>query len=147
VQCALSGAKNISVFNIKDPFFDRAVKMAENVTASVPGCNVKVYDLADEELLIKMVGESDVFVNASRAGIHPNENEMPIKSTAAFHEGLVVCDTVYNPRETKFLSEAQKCGCKTIGGVGMLIYQGAAALKLFTGGDMPVDEVNQLFFS
>lgn len=147
VQCALSGAKEISVFNIKDAFFDRAEKMAANVTANVPGCNVTLYDLADEALLMEKVGKSDILINASRAGMHPNENEMPIKSTAVFHEGLVVCDTVYNPRETRLLKEAQACGCRTIGGIGMLVYQGAVALKLFTGGEMPVDEVIERFFS
>ena len=53
----------------------------------------------------------------------------------------VVCDVVYNPEETKLLREAKEAGCtKTIGGKGMLLWQGVAAYKLYTGLDMPVEE-------
>lgn len=53
----------------------------------------------------------------------------------------IVCDVVYNPEETKLLREAKEAGCaKTIGGKGMLLWQGVAAYKLYTGLDMPVEE-------
>ena len=55
-------------------------------------------------------------------------------------------DVVYEPEKTKLLQDAEAAGCKVIGGLGMLIYQGAAAAKLYTGLDMPVDEVKQKFF-
>ncbi|MEG0035259.1 MAG: shikimate dehydrogenase [Oscillospiraceae bacterium] len=146
VQCALSGAKSISVFNLKDPFFERAEHMAQNVSSQIPSCAVAVYDLADEKTLLEKIAESDILVNASRAGMHPNDDETPIKNTAAFRSGLVVCDTVYNPRETRFLKEAEAAGSTPVPGVGMLVYQGAAALKLFTGAEMPVEEIQEKFF-
>ena len=44
--------------------------------------------------------------------------------------------------------EAREAGCKaSIGGIGMLLWQGAAAFKLFTGEDMPAQEVLEKFFS
>ena len=48
--------------------------------------------------------------------------------------------------ESKLLQDAEAAGCKTVGGLGMLIYQGAAAAKLYTGLDMPVEEVKEKFF-
>ena len=52
----------------------------------------------------------------------------------------MVADVVYNPEETRLLREAKEAGCKTIGGKGMLLWQGAAAYKLYTGLEMPVEE-------
>jgi len=62
-------------------------------------------------------------------------------------KGLIVTDTIYNPKKTKLLRETKSAGCTAIDGVGMLVYQGAAAFKLFTGADMPVDKVRSLFFN
>ena len=43
--------------------------------------------------------------------------------------------------------EAEEAGCQAIGGKGMLLWQGVAAFKLYTGQDMPVEDVKKLFFS
>ena len=45
------------------------------------------------------------------------------------------------------LREAKEAGCTCIGGKGMLLWQGVAAFKLYTGMDMPVEEVKEKFFS
>jgi len=46
---------------------------------------------------------------------------------------------VYNPRQTKLLQQARAAGAKTIGGLGMLVHQGAAAFELWTGEKSPVE--------
>ena len=56
---------------------------------------------------------------------------------------LVVADVVYNPEETRLLREAKSVGCKTVGGKGMLLWQGAAAYKLYTGLEMPTGEYQE----
>ncbi len=146
VQCALSGAKELYIFNMKDAFFPRAEEMARKINEAVPQCKTGVYDLGDAEMLKKCAERSDIFANATRAGMSPDIDTMPIPSVDVLNPKLVVTDTVYNPRETRLLREAAALGCKTVDGTGMLIHQGAAALKLFTGADMPVDEVYDLIF-
>ena len=47
VQCALDGAREISIFNIKDAFFERTLQTAEKIRKAVPECVVNVYDIAD----------------------------------------------------------------------------------------------------
>ena len=47
------------------------------------------------------------------------------------------------PEKTKLLEEAEKIGCKTINGLGMMLYQGAASFKLRTDQDMPIDVVKE----
>ncbi len=75
------------------------------------------------------------------------EDQSVVKDLSAFHENLVVCDAVYNPEETKLLRDAKAAGCACVGGKGMLLWQGVAAFKLYTGMDMPVGEVKEKFFS
>lgn len=147
VQCALSGASKITIFNLRDEFYVRAEKTAENICRELCNCSVRVHDLADEKALLQSVTESDILANTTRAGMAPDTDKMPISSTEVLRKGLVVTDTIYNPKQTKLLREAKAAGCIAIAGVGMLIYQGAAAFKLYTGAEMPVDEVREKFFS
>lgn len=49
-----------------------------------------------------------------------------------------VYDMIYRPAETPLLQEAQKIGCKTADGLGMLLYQGARALELWSGEKAPI---------
>ena len=65
-----------------------------------------------------------------------------------FIEELAVADIVYNPLETLLVKKAKEAECRAaIGGIGMLLWQGVAAFELFTGKEMPVDEVKEKFFS
>ena len=147
VQMALDGVKELSIFNIKDDFFSRTVEMGEKIKQEVPSCIVNVYDLADKEQLAKEIRESDILVNATIVGMKPLQDQSVTDGLSdIYHEGLVVADTVYNPLETKMLKEAKEAGCKTVDGKGMLLWQGVAAFKLFTGQDMPVEEVKELYF-
>lgn len=147
VQCALDGAREISIFNIKDAFFERTLQTAEKIKKAVPEIVVNVYDIADTERMTEEITSSDIFANATIVGMKPMENESVVKDLAAFRPGLVVCDAVYNPEETKLLREAKEAGCTCVGGKGMLLWQGVAAFKLYTGMDMPVEEVKEKFFS
>jgi shikimate dehydrogenase len=46
---------------------------------------------------------------------------------------MLVYDLIYRPLETALLREATKRGCQVMGGLGMLLYQGALAFELWTG--------------
>jgi len=147
VQCALDGAREISIFNIKDAFFARTLETAEKIRKEKPECVVNVYDIADSAKMTEEMASSDIFANATIVGMKPMERESVVKDTSAFRPGLVVCDAVYNPKETRLLREAKEAGCICISGEGMLLWQGVAAFKLYTGQDMPVQEVKERFFS
>ncbi|AZV57736.1 shikimate dehydrogenase [Clostridium sp. AWRP] len=146
VQSALDGARRISIFNIKDDFYTRAEKTIEKIKKEVPECIVEVFDLADRQKLREKISSSDILVNATKVGMYPHKDESPIKDTKIFRKGLVVSDTVYNPRKTKFLKDAEAAGCKIIEGTKMLLWQGAESFKLYTGLEMPAKEVEELYF-
>lgn len=141
VQCALDGATSISIFNPDDPFLDRAKGTAAKLKNEVPDCNVQVFCLDDPGKLKEEIAKADILVNGTLVGMKPHEDRSPIADKSVFRSDLIVCDVVYNPEETKLLREAKEAGCaKTIGGKGMLLWQGVAAYKLYTGLDMPVEE-------
>lgn len=146
VQCALDGAKEITVFNKKDAFFGRTVETVEKIRAAVPMCQIEVHDINDETVFAEKVKAADIFVNATIVGMKPMENQSIIKDLSLLRSDLVVADIVYNPEETKLLKDAKAAGCKCVGGKGMLVWQGASAFKLYTGEEMPVEGVKELLY-
>ncbi|MBP1743535.1 MAG: shikimate 5-dehydrogenase [Firmicutes bacterium] len=146
VQLALDGAKEISIFNIDDAFYPRALETAAKLKKEVPECVVNVYPLEDEAKLKEEIDSSDILINSTKVGMHPLEKESLIKDKSVYRNDLVVADTVYNPKTTKMLEEAEAAGSKIVGGIGMLLWQGAAAFKLYTGLEMPADEVYNEFY-
>lgn len=147
VQSALDGAAKISIFCRADEFYANAERTRDKIKEMLPECDVNVYPLEDTEKLYAEIKDSDILVNATKVGMKPLDEQSLITDKSVFRPDLVVADVVYNPKETKFVREAKAAGCKVaIGGIGMLLWQGAAAFKLFTGEDMPTSEVYELFF-
>ena len=147
VQAALDGAAEIHIFNRKDEFYPNAQLTVEKLTKAVPDCIVSVQPLEDGEALAEAVKSCDILVNATKVGMKPLDGQSLIPE-ALLRKDLVVADTVYNPRETRLILDAKAAGCKAaVGGIGMLLWQGVEAFRLFTGKDMPAQEVLEKFFS
>lgn len=146
-QVLLDGAREIAVFNKKDAFWETAEKKVKAYQEAFPNQKIALFDLDDREKLAEEIKTSDILSNATKVGMHPLEDLSIITDKTWFRKELVVTDVVYDPEKTKLLKDAEAAGCKVIGGLGMLIYQGAAAAKLYTGLDMPVEEVKQKFFA
>lgn len=147
VQTALDQAAEIAVFNRKDEFYANGEQTVEKIKKAVPEIgNVYIEDLDNRAALEKAIAEGDILVNATRAGMSPLEDVMPVPEEF-LHKDLTVADVVYNPRETLLLKKAREAGCRAaVGGIGMLLWQGAAAFELFTGQEMPAQEVMEKFY-
>lgn len=146
-QAALEGAEQISIFNLKDAFWGNLEKTVQRIADAVPGCRFVLNDLADKELLKKTIAEADILSNATRVGMAPNEDASLIEDTGWFRKDLVVTDAVYAPPQTKLLKEAEAAGCVVCNGLGMLLCQGAEAFRLYTGEQMPIDEIRNLLYA
>ena len=146
VQAALDGAQEITIFNRADEFYANGEKTVEKLTAAVPACKISIHPLEDADALASAVKACDLLVNATKVGMKPLDGQTLIDAKP-LHQDLVVADTVYNPRKTLLIEQAEAAGCKAVGGIGMLLWQGVAAFKLFTGKDMPAQEVLEKFFS
>jgi len=90
------------------------------------------------------LSNSGIVVNTTSIGMSPNTEELVDIPFEALNRDSLVYDMIYNPLKTKFLAEAGYCGCLTVNGLYMLLYQAAEAFKLWTGKQMPVEEVKKL---
>lgn len=146
VQAALDGVKKINLFSIKDRFWEKAEKMVDMVNSNTD-CNAKLIELGNDDILNEAISNSKILTNATSVGMAPNTDNCIVKDFSVFNENLIVSDVIYNPMETKLLKIAKEHGCPTFNGIYMLLYQGAEAFKLFTGKDMPVEEIKKKYFS
>lgn len=145
VQAALDGVSEISIFNRRSPFWERAEKIIKMLTERT-NCKIKLYDYSDPNILKCEISESVILTNGTSVGMAPDVERSLITDTSVFHKDLIVSDVIYNPRETLLLRQAKEAGCKTQNGLYMLLYQGAEAFKLWTGQDMPIELVKEKYF-
>ncbi len=83
-----------------------------------------------------MIRSADILVNATPVGMSPNRDRSPVEASV-LHPGLLVFDLVYNPERTRLLADAEAAGARALGGLAMLVYQGAEAFRLWTGREAP----------
>ncbi|WP_394237865.1 shikimate dehydrogenase [Niallia oryzisoli] len=148
IQCAIDGAAEISIFNRDDEYYDRAVKNVDIINNEIEGINCKanVFRLEDLDQLKAEIATSDILTNGTGVGMKPLEDQCLIPDASYLRPDLIVSDVVYIPRKTKLLELAESVGCKAINGLGMMLWQGAAAFEKFTGHEMPVEYVKEQMF-
>ncbi len=76
--------------------------------------------------------EAEVLVNTTTVGMEPHSEDIPL-DPGLLHRFTTVMDIVYAPLQTRLLREAAACGCTVIDGLAMLVYQGAAQFRIWTG--------------
>lgn len=143
IQAALDGVAEISIFNIKDEFWERAEKTVKDINEKTK-CRATLYDLADLDSLKREIEGSYLFTNATGMGMKPFEGQTYIPDKSFFRPDLIVSDVVYSPKETAMLKMAKEIGCKTVNGLGMMLFQGAAAFEMWTGKPMPIGHIKEV---
>lgn len=124
---AWEGAASIAVHN-------RGLERAERLAAHL-GSPVRAFPLTTEALAATLPS-AECVVNTTSAGLR--EGETPLPAGVALPPGALVVDIIYNPPRTRFLREAEAAGARTLGGLGMLVYQAAASFTIWTGREAPV---------
>lgn len=145
VQAAMDGLAAIDVFNTKDAFWPRVEGIVAQLNEQT-NCQVTLHNLANLDELRRSVARADLLLNTTPVGM----SRIPgclIPDASYFHEGLVVSDVIYEPKETQLLKMAREAGLKTFNGMYMLLYQGAASFKLWTGKEMPTEQIKAKFFN
>ena len=143
IQAALDGVGEIVIFNRKDEFWNRAVSTVEKINTRTSSHAV-LYDLADLDQLKKEMADSYIFVNATGVGMKPLEGQSVVPDKSYFRPELIVVDVPYSPLETAMRSMAKEVGCKTMNGLGMMLFQGSAAFELWTGEPMPIEHMKEI---
>lgn len=140
-QAALDGMKEIYIFSRKSPNYDQMEEKIKKIMEETT-CSIILTEWNEEQKLAEALAKSNLLVNATSVGM--KETQSPIKNPQLLREDLTVYDAIYDPRETLLLKQAKEKGAKTINGLGMLIYQGAAAFGLWTGTKMPVEKIKPI---
>ncbi len=91
------------------------------------------------EGVAESAADAELFVNCTTLGMSPNLEGLPWDEEIEFRPQQTVYDLVYNPAVTRLLQLASVDGATVIGGLGMLIHQGAIAFERWTGEEAPVD--------
>lgn len=143
VQCALDGAKSVTVFNRGEKGLAKAESIGQSMMKDGVSCRMEYHLLAEAELMHDTIRRADILINGTSVGMRPmHEGESLVTDMTAFHKGLVVYDIVYNPLVTKLMSDAESHGCgKVIGGKGMLMWQSAGAFEMYSGLKFPAQEL------
>ena len=132
VELALAGAGHIIIVN----------RSSERGQELVDALNTKTRTPArfvEWVSTYALPANADLVVNATSIGLFPDVNAQPDVAYDTITANMIVCDVIPNPPHTPFLQEAERRSAKTLDGLGMLVYQGAIAFKMWTGQDAPIE--------
>jgi shikimate dehydrogenase len=121
-----AGASMIHICN-------RNAARAEKLRSEIAGDQrkkLRVISWEERESLLRLRPVT-MIVNTTSAGMAPQHDVSPLPESA-LHADLTAIDLIYNPAETVLLREARMAGARTLNGLPMLIYQGVAALELWS---------------
>ncbi len=136
-QSAAEGVKEIIIANRT---VSKALSLKNQMKEYFPLLKIDVTGLSYDELKV-VTDMVDSVVNTTSVGLDKGDAS-PIPGEF-LHKGLFVCDLIYNPSETKLLKYAKEAGCRYVNGLGMLIHQGAASFRIWTGIEPPVEVMRQ----
>ena len=120
---------------------NRTLERAETLAADLSSDGVSVSALAtDDAALNDAALNADLIVNSTSVGMRHGgaEGQTPLAGGLIPHDAVAL-DMVYNPQHTPLLAAARSAGARAVGGMPMLIYQGAAAFEMWTGRVAPVE--------
>ncbi len=89
------------------------------------------------DVLSEEMRDTDLVVNTTSVGMHPDDDGIPIPPDL-LHPGLLVYDLVYNPLRTRLVGEADARGARAVTGLKMLVYQGALSFEMWTHKEAPI---------
>lgn len=139
-QAILDGVSQISVF-VRSSSMEKTRPYLEKIQ-NATGFRVDLLALEDIQELQDSITQADLLVNATSVGM--DGSSQPIPTSIILPEKLLVADVIYQPFETPFLKWTRNQGNQSINGLGMLLYQAAEAFELWTGKEMPTNQIWEL---
>ena len=116
---------------------NRTFKKGFDLAKKVGGEPIKLDEIPN---IIKSV---DIVINTTTVGLNEDRSLLYHKD---LHKDMVVFDLVYSPVKTRLLREAEIAGAKTLNGIKMLLYQGAASFEVWTGIKAPLDLMEEAIY-
>lgn len=132
IELALAGASEILIAN-------RTPARGEELVQRILERTVARSAFIPWDATLRIPDGIDFVVNATSIGLYPDVGAIPNVDFTTIRPEQLVCDVIPNPPRTPFLRAAEKRGATALDGLGMLVYQGAIAFKLWTGHEADVD--------
>lgn len=143
-QAALDGAAEVKIFLRADSRFRERTRQLADALNKETSCSVVLCDMADAGYLREVLESADVLINATPVGMEPETDRCLIPEQEWLPSSLTVADVIYHPQKTKLLALAEKAGCRICPGLGMLLHQGAEAFRIWTGKEMPLEQIRSI---
>jgi shikimate dehydrogenase len=133
-----------SFISLSDAVPERAEALAGDLTALASPGTIVAWAHWGDDAFQRSIRECGLLVNCTPVGTRfgPAEGQSPV-AAELIPAGCLAFDLVYNPEETRFLQAARSRGARGAGGLAMLVHQGAASFRLWTGIEAPVDVMFQ----
>ena len=130
------GAASVSVINRT---FARAERLVAEIQPIAGPTHLDALPYTNASWTASGVGWQ-LLINCTSVGLAgiPEEKESPVPIDA-IPEGALIFDLLYRPQETKLMAAARRRGARVLGGLPMLVYQGAASFQVWTGREPPLD--------
>jgi len=129
VELALAGVAHITVVNRARA---RGQELADLVCAKTSATAEYVH----WQPAMPVPTGTGIVVNATAIGLYPNVNDQLDLDWTTLRPGMVVADAIPNPPRTHLIRSAEAAGCTVLDGLGMLVNQGAIAIRLWSGVDV-----------
>jgi shikimate dehydrogenase len=126
VELALAGAAHIDVVN-------RGVARGEELAALINARTPASAQYLAWGPAMGLPANSGILVNTTSIGLYPEVHEQLDIDWDTLKPHVIVADAIPNPPRTHLIRTAAERGCLTLDGLGMLVNQGAIAIRLWTG--------------
>jgi len=129
--------------NIINRTKEKAESLDEYFAAKMLYDEIEAFELVPPDI-VELLNTSALIVNATSIGMPPDEDDSPTTIADSFHKDQLVFDLIYNPLKTNFLKLAESQGAIALNGLKMFVRQGAKSFELWTGEQMPEEEIYKL---
>jgi shikimate dehydrogenase len=131
-----AGAGSVTFIN---PPYPLAAKLVEDLTPHAGRTTLHALPDVYASWMAAAMG-CRLLINCTPVGMAgtKEEKESPVPGEV-IPAGALVFDLVYRPMKTPLMAAAEKRGARVLGGLAMLIYQGAESFRLWTGVEAPLD--------
>lgn len=89
IQAALDGVKEISIFNIRDKFYEVGEETVRKINEKT-NCKAKMFDLADKDALRAEIADSYLLANATGMGMKPLEGKTWLPDASSYFQRYVL---------------------------------------------------------
>ncbi len=139
--CAAGLVRSGANVTLVNRTFERSQEVVEFLRKGWPKSTVSAVSV---DWLHDVLADCKLIVNTTSVGLWPETKASPWPAGVSFPPNVTLYDTVYRPLQTQLMRDAAQAGARVIGGIGMLVYQGAAAFEAWTGKPAPIAVMRQV---